>query len=203
VAGGRGGNGHAGNTVYFSDRPQRLTGDAPTAHVFDLVFGGKTAAPNAALVADLPWQHDAVFILELTHPQTDATTQTLTYDASLLPTYQGEHLQPPAAKQAARPVAPRTGVTFGTASLFIDAAVVGDCPDMTVHCCGGVYCDPLGHQHEVSTIRVGTCIKSLCSSPCRGWDAVQTSCNQTFPAACQAADRGYCEAACCGCPNCS
>jgi hypothetical protein len=194
--------GHTGNTVYFSDRPERLTGDAPTPHVLDLVFD-KADAPNAALVVDLPWQRDAVFVLALANPSYDDASQTLTYAASILEQYQGEALAPLMAKGMAPVVDPGAGLTFGASSLFIDADVLTDCPDMTIHCCGGVYCDPLGHQRDVGSITVGTCVRSLCTSPCDGWDGAQSQCNQTYAAACQAADRGYCEAACCGCPNCS
>jgi hypothetical protein len=194
--------GHAGNTVYFSDRPERLVGDAPTAHVFDLVFDPDDP-PNAALVVDLPSQRGAVFVLELTNPSYDAESQTLTYAAAILQEYQGEVLTPVVSKGVVQAVDLEAGLTFGTSSLFIDAAALADCPDTTIHCCGGVYCDPLGHQQDVGSITVGTCVRSLCLDPCDGWDQVQSQCNQTYASACQAADRGYCEAACCGCPNCS
>lgn len=192
---------HAGNTVYFSDRPERLTGAAPTPHVFDLVFG-TGVAPNAALVVDLPQQREAVFVLTLTNPRYDVTAQALTYEADILEEYEGEALTPLVAKQAARPVDPGAGLTFGPASLFIDTAVLGDCPNTTYTCCGGTYCDQIGHQKSVGTISVGTCIKSLCIDPCDS-STLQSQCNQTYAAACQAADRGYCEADCCGCPSCA
>jgi hypothetical protein len=115
-------NGHAGETIGFSDRPQRAFGEVKTAQFLKAM--GFTAAnpPNAALVADSAEQEDDVLLLELLNPAYDEGTMTLTYEADVLQRYRGEVLKPLAAKQQDQTIAEQ----FGTASLFID-----DCPDIT------------------------------------------------------------------------
>lgn len=164
-------HGHSGETIGFSDRPQRQFGEVPTSRFLQAMGFTPTNPPNAALVVDTPQHAGAVFLLELMTPAYDGATQTLTYEVTLLQQYpnaRGGALAPLATTaQQATPAA-----SFGSASLFID-----DCPDQDVLCatdvenCNMVEWGDLGQQ--------GYCWNwgdALCEW-CRDYDTV---CNQTF-----------------------
>jgi len=136
-------HGHNGETIAFADRPQRTFAEVPTRRFFTGMGFTAVNPPNAALVADLPGQPDAVVLLELLNPEYDAGTQTLTYEANLLhqyPNARGNALAPLVAKAHA-PALP-AALTFGPASLFID-----DCPDGNEGCWapGGDQCVFVGY----------------------------------------------------------
>jgi hypothetical protein len=114
--------GHPGGTVYFSDRPERIVGDAPTQAFLDGLGFSPFDPPNAALVIDTGEGEQLVLVVELTDPRYDATSGTLIYGATLLAEYQGEGLQHLATQQQDMELP----ASFGRASLFID-----DCPDIT------------------------------------------------------------------------
>lgn len=61
--------GHNGETIGFSDRPERQFGEVDTPRFFTGLGFVPTNPPNAALVADLPGQPDAVVLVELLNPQ--------------------------------------------------------------------------------------------------------------------------------------
>ncbi|CAA9533617.1 MAG: hypothetical protein AVDCRST_MAG49-77 [uncultured Thermomicrobiales bacterium] len=112
--------GHPGGTVFFSDRPQRIFGEAPTEQFLAGLGFQPDNPPNAALVAQTE-DGDDVVVLELLTPTYDADAGTLIYGATILAEYEGEGLSHVAEQQMdeALPEA------FGRASLFID-----DCPDL-------------------------------------------------------------------------
>ncbi|MGE3797207.1 MAG: hypothetical protein AB7G88_05130, partial [Thermomicrobiales bacterium] len=85
--------GHSGQTIYFSDRPDRIFGALPTEDF--LVNFGFTPVnpPNAALVANFA-AGDGVVVLELIEPVYDPATNLLTYGIEALETYAGENLDP-------------------------------------------------------------------------------------------------------------
>jgi hypothetical protein len=115
-------HGHHGGTVYFSDRPERQFGDAPTQAFLDGLGFSPTNPPNAALVTQTEDGTEDVAVLELLTPTYDEAAGTLTYGARILSEYEGDGLDHVAAQQQddALPA------TFGRSSLFIDS-----CADVT------------------------------------------------------------------------
>lgn len=70
--------GHPGGTVYFSDPPERLFGEAPTQAFLDGLGFSPENPPNAALVTQTPDGTDDVVVLELMNPSYDEPTRTVT-----------------------------------------------------------------------------------------------------------------------------
>lgn len=143
----------AGQTVYFSDRPERIVGMVPTTTLLgagnpDEGLGFTPAdPPNAALVLD----DGAVLVIELIDPTYDAATGLVTYQVRVLEAVEQLDLQlaqePLSAAEAAR--------DFTAASLFID-----DCPD------GNIVCSKDGDT--VGSIPSAFCFGPLdeCCLPC-------------------------------------
>lgn len=167
-------HGHSGETIGFSDRPQRNFGEVKTSRFLQSMGFTPANPPNAALVVDTPQQADAVVLLELMTPAYDSGTQTLIYEANLLhqyPNQRGSALAPLASTvQRATPAA-----TFGSASLFID-----DCPDGSITCTDPYTGDVVG------TVPVGYCWSwSLaCCAPCCPTCSLQAACDNAFGTAC-------------------
>jgi hypothetical protein len=118
--------GAAANTVYFSDRPERVVGITPNQQFLDGLGFTPNNPPNAAVVATREDEDDQeVLVIELLNPAYDAEAQTLTYDARVLADY-GEH---GLAHLAIQQQDYELGETFGAGSLFID-----DCAAQNVRC---------------------------------------------------------------------
>lgn len=113
--------GHTGQTVYFSDRPDRIVGAAQTQQFLDGLGFAASNPPNAALVGEFR-AGQGVVVLQLIEPVYDADAGTVTYGAEVLRGYEGENLVPVVADE----VAERLPAEFGPAALFID-----DCPTYT------------------------------------------------------------------------
>jgi hypothetical protein len=111
--------GHHGGTIYFSDRPKRVVGDAPTQEFLDGLGFTPHNPPNAALVTETDSGEEDIIVLELTSPTYDDASSTLTYGATILDVYQGDGLTHLAQQQ----VDDQLPESFGRTSLFID-----DCP---------------------------------------------------------------------------
>lgn len=164
----------AGQTLYFSDRPERIVGMVPTEQL--LGSGGRddglgfTLAdpPNAALV--LP--DGRLMVVELIEPQYDPATGQVRYQLRILDDLTQVDLDLDTAPST---VAEITG-DFTAASLFID-----DCPDGQIVCWG--LNGPVGRIPSGGN--TGFCWDSndLCCLPCdppsvgRSWDA---TCNATY-----------------------
>lgn len=117
-------SGHAAETVFFSDRPERIVGSLPTTEFLDTLGFSPDNPPNAALVAG-----EHVVVLELINPVYEETfgpdgTVTLTYDVAILEDYAEEGLA-----HLARQTTGTVPESFDSASLFID-----DCPNVTLSC---------------------------------------------------------------------
>ena len=177
----------AGQTVYLSDRPERIVGMVPTEHF--LGTGGSGAAatpeaaggfftpsdpPNAALVFASTEGDDApgdVLVLELIDPTYDPATGTATYDVRVLADEAAVDLtllqEPVAVTEAPR--------QFEAASLFID-----DCPDVSIIC----YLDEGSNSTMVGTYTAGQCwdYGDACCSLCN--DALDQGCVDNFPNDC-------------------
>lgn len=117
--------GAAANTVYFSDRPERIVGLSPTQDFLDGLGFTPANPPNAAVVTEGDGGQQDVLVIELFNPVYDAEASTLTYDAKVLADY-GEPSLAHLARQQTDYELPET---FGAGSLFIDdcAAGVGTC----------------------------------------------------------------------------
>ncbi len=172
----------AGQTVYFSDRPERIVGMLPTERFLGTGAGSNGATPgaglgftpadppNAALVfagAEGDEGPGDVMVVELIDPTYDPATGKATYEVKVLADETAVDLnleqQPITAAEAAR--------EFGAASLFID-----DCPD------GNLRCNtPAGDI--VGSLTLGYCwhSDSWCCDACdpQNWHDV---CNQAFAA---------------------
>jgi hypothetical protein len=109
-------------TVFFADRPARDVGFAPMDKFLKGFSFGASNTPNAALILSVSEENETsdMVIVELTNPQYNNTTGTLTYNASLLKEYSFESgwLQDQIGK-----VDPSIPERFGRAILVID-----DCP---------------------------------------------------------------------------
>jgi hypothetical protein len=113
--------GHNGQTIYFSDRPDRIVGTISTEVFLDTLGFSPINPPNAALVAEFE-SGQGVVVLKLIEPAYTPETGTVVYGAEVLEGYEGENLTPVLADQ----VAARLPATIGPATLFID-----DCPAYT------------------------------------------------------------------------
>jgi hypothetical protein len=170
-------NGHVGETIYFSDRPDRVFGEAQTDKFLAGLGFTPANPPNAALIADTPEQEDDVLIVELLNPTWKTETGTLTYEANVLSQYQGEGLKHIAQQQKDDTIAPQ----FGHASLFID-----DCADQV----WGGYPRSGGNPNgAVGFITIGACWSTFgcfcCDwSNCSGNSDPDSLCNQNFRGDC-------------------
>jgi len=114
-----------GQTLFFTDRPDRVVGATPTPQFLDTLGFSPDNPPNAALLfADENGDED-ISVIELFNPTYNTATNTATYDIQLLDEYarMGMTFQ----QQPTEPA--DAGATFGAAHLFID-----DCADGVVIC---------------------------------------------------------------------
>ena len=159
--------GHTGNTVFFSDRPERIFGEAPTQTFLANLGFGVANPPNAALVTNDADGNEDILVVELVDPGYDPDSGTITYGVNLLSDYEGG-LDFVANRQGDEDLAP----SFGAASLFID-----DCPDADPLSCL-LDCVPIGNLGDR-----GMCWKwsDLECEPCSGgWDGTAQECNDQF-----------------------
>ena len=112
-------------TLYFSDRPERIVGTMPTDQFLDTLGFTPINPPNAAVVVTTPDGERDVLVIELMNPISvrsfgDDGETVLIYEAIVLSGYQGAGLAEwtPQVDDDALPQ------EFERVSLFID-----DCPD--------------------------------------------------------------------------
>lgn len=177
----------SGQTVYFSDRPERIVGTVPTQKFLGLERGGDGPAtptsgagdasatpagglgfspadpPNAALVFDSAEGSDEpgdVVVVELIDPTYDPSTGQATYEISVLADETAVDMG-----FASEPVADAAAIgEFSGASLFID-----DCPDGSIFCTDG----------DIGVIYyTGFCYDwgRACCNPCGGFDYWMNQC---------------------------
>jgi hypothetical protein len=116
-------------TIYFADRPARDVGLAPMDKFLKGFDFGVNNPPNAAIILTDENETSDMVIVELTNPQYDNTTGTLTYTASLLKDYSFESVWFQDQKSKVDSSIPER---FGSITLVID-----DCPceqDFTGFC---------------------------------------------------------------------
>ncbi|CAA9576576.1 MAG: hypothetical protein AVDCRST_MAG59-4129 [uncultured Thermomicrobiales bacterium] len=109
--------GHVDQTVWFSDRPERLTGALPTAELLAGPLFDPADPPNAALVVRTAGGEEDVLVVELGNPRYDAAAGTLSYDAAPLAGNPGGGL----AELAGRQQDAELPASFGPGALFIDS----------------------------------------------------------------------------------
>lgn len=106
-----------GETIFLSDRPNRLAGSVKTDQFLD-GFRRETAQDpaNAALVVNVSDAAEAVYVVELLEMEYDETSGTVTYTARIL--------ADPSELDLGFRTEPRHSVateeTYGTNTLFID-----------------------------------------------------------------------------------
>src|SRR5262249_18821273 len=116
-------------TLYFSDRPERVVGAAPTPKFLKGLGFNKDNPPNAALVVDDGDGGVNIAVVELTDPKYEEASHTATYGLTVLKDYAK---QVDMKFQEAPADLATLGTTLGAAHLFID-----DCPDAYLNCIVG------------------------------------------------------------------
>ncbi|HYH11150.1 MAG TPA: hypothetical protein VD789_02255 [Thermomicrobiales bacterium] len=118
-----------GQTIYFSDRPDRIVGAAPTDQFLNWLGFPADNPPNAAILTDNGNGENTLAVVELFDPTYDPDTATATYELAVL-----DHWEESSDLGFAEtPVdVGAIGETFGTSHLFIDGVL--DCPDATMSC---------------------------------------------------------------------
>lgn len=115
-----------GQTVYFSDRPDRIVGSNPTPQFLEALSFPADNPPNAALVVETASGESDVAVIELFRPLYDPESQGVTYEVAVLSNWERSldlgFTEAPTDLASLVP-------SFNSAQLFID-----DCPDMPMDC---------------------------------------------------------------------
>lgn len=107
-------------TVYFSDRPNRIAGAMPTERFLEVLDFDGGDPPNAALVIQIDAENTDVIVFELTAPVYDAGVNSLAYTATLLEGF--DQFQETGVGFVEEPLTADTlPREFGASSLFIDS----------------------------------------------------------------------------------
>jgi hypothetical protein len=126
-----------GQTIYFSDRPDRVVGASPTDQFLAGLGFPADNPPNAALVVETAPGVTDIAVVELFAPLYDPAGPTVTYEVAVLADWEASSdLGFTAAPTDLAALAP----SFGTAHLFID-----DCPRNNVGCYFRGSGDPVGY----------------------------------------------------------
>ena len=183
--------GGTAQTIYFSDRPDRITGSVPTQQFLDGLGFSPQNPPNAALVAPLSDGTQDVVVIELLNPEYDpgaADGPALTYEARVLEIYDGEGLAHLEAQQTDAMIPE----TMNQVSLFID-----DCPSFD-------WCidDGGGRVGEIPGGPFGQCWswKTFSCQYCQGVpsrDELVARCNQAYAGCVPGSQVFGCNANCC------
>jgi hypothetical protein len=108
-----------GQTIFFSDRPDRIVGATPTPQFLEVLGFPPDNPPNAALVVENSAGETDFAVIELFNPLYDPTSHTATYEVAVLENWEDSlelgFTAAPADLAAVEP-------TFGAAHLFIDDA---------------------------------------------------------------------------------
>jgi hypothetical protein len=172
-----------GQTIYFSDRPDRVVGADPTPAFLEGLGFLPDNPPNAALVFEAAPGDTDVAVIELFSPVYDPVTHGVTYEVEVLQNWQAELEE---GLQEAPTDLASVASSFGTANLFIDG-----CPNLDVKCLRGdneigrfrdqemcwnysvcIPCEPFGHVQP---------------DRCQTLDYWRGKCNAQYPNACAGA----------------
>ncbi len=131
-----------GQTVYFSDRPDRIVGTLTDVQFLDGRAFDPADPPNAALVAKTADNED-ILIVELSDPALDATSGTVSYTVRVL---KEPSQSVTLASIATRQTDDTIGGDFGPVTLFIDQLACtpagGGCKSNS-SCCSGYCCEDI------------------------------------------------------------
>jgi hypothetical protein len=148
-------------TVYFSDRPDRVVGTQTTSEFLEALGFGDQNPPNAALVTAGENGDDDILVIELFNPDytesLDEAGGTLVYEARILENYQETRMGRVALEQDDA-VIPSS---FAGASLFID-----DCSDGFLECHRG--------GTLMGQFSFGCCYKFPSCHTCHSYDGICT-----------------------------
>lgn len=112
-------------TIYFSDRPERVFGLATTSAFLEGLGFTPENPPNAALVVTTDDGTEDVLVIELLEPVWDEATGTLTYAVQILSDYAESGLAFAALQQTDYELPEN----FGQGGLFVDG-----CADGRIYC---------------------------------------------------------------------
>jgi hypothetical protein len=173
--------GGLGQTIFFSDRPDRIVGAEPTSDFLSTLGFPDDNPPNAALVIKNDDGATNIAVIELFSPVYDEATHALSYEIEVLEDWQTETelglQEAPADLATLEP-------SFGAAHLFIDGIL--DCPDSDLICYpnGGRWQEGgLGRipnaDHDGFCVSGATWVCYPCSSPPDGGNWAD-ECNRRF-----------------------
>lgn len=121
--------GVAPSTIFFSDRPKRISGQSPTDQFLEGFSFSADNPPNAAVQVTAADNSQRVAVVTLASPRYDVAAGTLQYDVTLLP---GQKL--PSGLHGSAPAGNLPPV-FNNVALFID-----DCENVRVTCYAAECC---------------------------------------------------------------
>ena len=160
-------------TVYFSDRPERVFGLATTSAFLEGLGFTPDDPPNAALVVTTESGAEDILILELFDPVWDEGSGTLTYTVQFLAEYAESGLAFAALRQTDFEMPER----FGQGGLFVDG-----CSD------GRIYCHQRNPDGSMGALVGPSPMTPFCFEPstskclpCTGPSAI---CATAYPAQC-------------------
>jgi hypothetical protein len=185
-------------SIYFSDRPDRIVGAVPTVQLLEGLGFTPANPPNAAVVVRTPEGERDVLVVELYDPvYTESfgseSENSITYRAQILDAYHGDGLVSWYEEQDD----PELPTEFTDVSLFID-----DCADL--NSCwaqtqrgwvvvGGLPTGPVGQCWNWDSWTCGFCDGSAYGSP-----QLSDACNAAYPGACGGNCLGFCPGGACG-----
>jgi hypothetical protein len=121
--------GGSSQTIYFSERPDRIVGTTPTATIANRIGFPDDDPPNAALVFEAAPGDVDVAVVELFSPVYDEKSGGITYEVAPLANW---HAELGVGLQETPTDLANVASNFGTAHLFIDG--IWDCPDSDISC---------------------------------------------------------------------
>lgn len=164
--------GGLGQTIYFSDRPNRVVGAWPTAAFLGTLGFFPDNPPNAAILMERDGETDFA-VVELFNPVYDEQAANLTYEVKVLEAWeQTTEIQFGDAPADLAQLAP----SFGATHLLIDG--LWDCEDATMSCMhnGNVVGTIANEEHD------GYCAHEFACMPCTNQDPSYWAgvCNERF-----------------------
>ncbi len=177
-----------GQTIYFSDRPERIVGATPTAQVQQALGFTPDNPPNAAILVENGTGSTNIAVVQLTSATYDEASRTATYDATPLADFSrteamGFHDEP--ADLSSVPT------SFGAAHLLID-----DCPDAFIDCYSKPDYEQADYLGRIRASPTPMCYQGAVCQPCEPFghnppyycathDVWVNACDKTYPKKCK------------------
>jgi hypothetical protein len=136
-------------TVYFTDRPARNAGIVEMETFLEGFSFDPNDPPNALVAIREGEEERDMIVVELTDPQYDNTTDTLTYRAKVIADYEFESEWPKDLLPRADDEIPEE---FGKVVIVVD-----DCPCLPYGACHSYIRNSCWHTHEFSCRPCGGC----------------------------------------------